>query len=124
MKLTYAQNLDNFASAVEGRANYDAAVARALSADMAYETTEILEMEDPEFDALFASIKGHEDRFDLTPEHKLHDSVGHGGAVGGDVDHVTPMLSLDKPGEEAVIEFAEAHPNCRYYLWFFHQPGS
>lgn len=110
--LSYEDNLQSFADEVAGRDAYDEAVTRALSAAKAYETTDQLEMEDPEFDRLLEQIKTYEDRFGLTPDHDLHSSVGHGGAVGGDIEHATPMLSLDKPGEDAVIEFAEAHPNA------------
>jgi DNA ligase (NAD+) len=91
---------------------YDAAVERALSAAKAYEQTDTLEMDDAEFDRLLADIKGYEDAFGLEPEHDLHSSVGHGGAAGGDVEHATPMLSLEKPGEDAVIDFAEKHPKA------------
>ena len=91
--------------------NYEAELARALSAARAYETTDIEEMSDAEFDRLLASIREYEDTNDIEPDHDLY-SVGHGGAVGGDVEHVTRMLSLDKPGEEKVIEFAAKHPNA------------
>lgn len=110
--LSYEDNPEEFAFQVASRAAYDSAVARALSAAKAYETTDEIEMEDGEFDALLVSIKDYEDHYGITPEHGLHDSVGHGGAIGGDVEHATPMLSLDKPGEEAVIAFAEAHPDA------------
>lgn len=93
-------------------ANYEASVEKALSAASAYEAGDELLMEDHEFDRLMADIDTYEKANGIEPGHDLHSSVGHGGATGGDVEHVTPMLSLDKPGEDAVIEFAEKHPNA------------
>lgn len=114
VSLTYQQNLQSFADEVAGRPAYDAAVKRAQSAAAAYanvgEDGEI-EMEDAEFDRLLSEITAYEERFGLTPEHDLH-TVGQGGAGGGDVEHDTRMLSLEKPGEDAVIEFARKHPNA------------
>lgn len=91
--------------------NYEAELARALSAARAYEMTDVEEMTDPEFDRLLAAIREYEDANGIEPDHDLY-SVGHGGASGGDVEHATRMLSLEKPGEEKVIEFAAAHPNA------------
>ncbi|MCU6481294.1 NAD-dependent DNA ligase LigA [Arthrobacter sp. A2-55] len=90
---------------------YADAVERALSAAKAYEQTDVEEMSDPEFDRLLASIRAYEAANDMEPEHGLYD-VGHGGATGGDVEHATRMLSLDKPGEDGVIDFAKAHPDA------------
>jgi DNA ligase (NAD+) len=92
--------------------SYESSVERALSAATAYEQTDTLEMEDAEFDRLLADIKAYEDANGIEAEHDLHSSVGHGGANGGDVEHSTPMLSLEKPGEDAVIAFAAKHPNA------------
>lgn len=110
--LGYQENLQSFANEVAGRPAYDEAVKRGLSAAKAYETSDVEEMTDTDFDRLLADIKGYEDRFGLTPSHDLHDAVGAGGAVGGDVEHATRMLSLDKPGEDAVIDFAAKHPKA------------
>lgn len=100
--------LGTFASTEE----YEAAVASALSAARAYETTDVEEMTDADFDRLLAKIASHEEANGIEPAHDLHDSVGHGGAAGGDVEHATMMKSLDKPGEDAVIEFAAKHPKA------------
>jgi DNA ligase (NAD+) len=100
--------LGTFASDEE----YQTAVSSALSAAKAYETTDVEEMTDSDFDRLLAKIASHEAANGIEPEHDLHDSVGHGGATGGDVEHVTPMKSLEKPGEDAVIEFAAKHPKA------------
>lgn len=114
VKLSYKENLQSFADEVAGRPAYDAAVKRAQSAAEAYANVgddgEVL-MEDAEFDRLISEISAYEKRFGLTPEHDLH-TVGQGGAGGGDVEHDTRMLSLEKPGEDAVIEFAKKHPNA------------
>ncbi|ACL42306.1 DNA ligase, NAD-dependent (plasmid) [Pseudarthrobacter chlorophenolicus A6] len=91
---------------------YQAAVTTALSAAKAYETTDVEEMNDAEFDRLLAKIASHEAANGIEPEHDLHDTIGHGGAGGGDVEHATPMKSLEKPGEDAVIEFAAKHPKA------------
>ena len=90
---------------------YESELERALSAARAYERTDVEEMTDPEFDRLLAAIREYEDATGIEPDHDLY-SVGHGGAAGGDVEHATRMLSLEKPGEEKVIEFAEKHPNA------------
>jgi len=100
--------LGTFASDEE----YEAAVSRALSAARAYETTDVEEMPDADFDRLLAKIASHEKANSIEPEHDLHDTVGHGGASGGDVEHATMMTSLEKPGEDAVIEFAAKHPKA------------
>jgi DNA ligase (NAD+) len=100
--------LGTFASTEE----YEAAVASALSAARAYETTDVEEMTDADFDRLLAKIASHEEANGIEPAHDLHDTVGHGGATGGDVEHATMMKSLDKPGEDAVIEFAAKHPKA------------
>lgn len=102
----------SLAPAIGDEAAYTAAVDRALSAAAAYEQTDELEMDDYEFDRLLADLKAYEDAHGIDPDHGLHDTVGHGGAAGGDVEHATPMLSLDKPGEDAVIAFAAAHPDA------------
>ena len=91
---------------------YQSAVTTALSAARAYETTDTEELTDTEFDRLLAKIASHEAANSIEPEHDLHDSVGHGGASGGDVEHATPMKSLEKPGEDAVIDFAAKHPQA------------
>lgn len=112
--LTYDQNLQSFADEVAGRPAYDEAVKRAQSAAAAYANVDEdgeIEMEDAEFDRLISQISAYEERFGITPEHDLH-SVGQGGAGGGDIEHDTRMLSLEKPGEDAVIEFARKHPNA------------
>lgn len=114
VKLSYGDNLRAFADEVAGRPAYDAAVKRAEEAAESYanvgEDGETV-MDDSEFDRLLSEITAYEQRFGLTPEHDLH-TVGQGGAGGGDVEHDTRMLSLEKPGEEAVIEFAKKHPNA------------
>jgi DNA ligase (NAD+) len=97
---------------IADNAHYEAAIERARSAATAYEQTDTLEMEDAEFDRLLADIKAYEEANGIEAEHDLHSSVGHGGATGGDVEHATPMKSLDKPGEDAVIDFAAKHPNA------------
>jgi DNA ligase (NAD+) len=114
VKLSYAANLQSFADEVAGRPAYDAAVKRAQSAAAAYANVDEdgeIEMDDAEFDRILSEIRTYEKRFGITPEHSLH-TVGQGGGGGGDVEHDTRMLSLEKPGEEAVIEFARKHPNA------------
>ena len=91
---------------------YSDAVRRALDAAEAYETTADELMTDADFDALLVNIQAWETANGIDPEHSLHDSVGHGGAAGGDIVHPEPMLSLDKPGPDAVKDFAAAHPNA------------
>ena len=91
---------------------YETAVGVAQSAARAYETTDQPEMTDQAFDLLLEHLASHEAAHGIEPEHGLHDTVGHSGAVGGDVEHDTRMLSLEKPGEDAVIEFARKHPNA------------
>jgi DNA ligase (NAD+) len=91
---------------------YETAVVVAQSAARAYETTDQPEMTDAAFDLLLSRLASHEAAHGLTPDHGLHDTVGHSGAVGGDVTHPNPMLSLDKPGREAVEAFAAANPNA------------
>jgi DNA ligase (NAD+) len=97
---------------IGSKEEYEAAVASGLSAARAYETTDVEEMTDSDFDRLLSRIASYEEANGIEPEHDLHDTIGHGGAGGGDVEHATPMKSLDKPGEEAVIEFAANHPNA------------
>lgn len=99
-----------------GREEYEAAVAAALSASRTYYQPENdsgePEMSDANFDTLLDRIEAYEESNGITPEHGLHDSVGHSGEVGGDVEHDTRMLSLDKPGADGVEAFARAHPNA------------
>lgn len=112
VKLSYGENLQSFADEVAGRPAYDAMVKRAQSAAASYANVDEdgeIEMDDSEFDRVLSEIRTYEERFGLTPEHSLH-TVGQGGAGGGDVEHDTRMLSLEKPGEDAVIEFAKKHP--------------
>ncbi|MGK3708756.1 NAD-dependent DNA ligase LigA [Arthrobacter sp. IK3] len=92
--------------------NYEESVARALSAARAYETTDVEEMTDAEFDRLQANILSYEETNGISADHGLHTAVGHGGAAGGDIEHATLAGSLEKPGEEKVIEFAAKHPNA------------
>ncbi|MCC3301519.1 NAD-dependent DNA ligase LigA [Arthrobacter sp. zg-Y895] len=92
--------------------NYDQLVAQALSAARSYEQTDIEEMPDARFDSLLAAILSYETANGISPRHGLHSAVGHGGAEGGNVEHASPAGSLEKPGEEKVIEFAAAHPDA------------
>lgn len=91
---------------------YETAVGVAQSAARAYETTDQPEMTDEAFDLLLEHLASHEAAHGIEPDHGLHDTVGHSGATAGDVEHPTPMLSLDKPGREAVEAFAKAHPTA------------
>lgn len=114
VQLGYGAELRSFTDDAAGRPSYDAAVKRLEVAAESYanvgEDGEIV-MDDSEFDRLLNEVSAYEKRFGLTPEHDLH-TVGQGGAGGGDVEHDTRMLSLEKPGEDAVIEFAKKHPNA------------
>ncbi|MCQ1956711.1 NAD-dependent DNA ligase LigA [Arthrobacter sp. zg-Y826] len=92
--------------------NYDQLVVRALSAARAYEQTDVEEMPDHRFDSLLAAILAYETANSISASHGLHSAVGHGGAEGGNVEHASPAGSLEKPGEEKVIEFAAAHPDA------------
>lgn len=94
------------------QSDYEAAVAEALAASRAYYDDGETALSDTEFDRLLERLALHELANDLETSHGLHDTVGHGGESGGDVEHSTPMLSLEKPGEDAVIEFAAKHPNA------------
>ncbi|UWX95683.1 NAD-dependent DNA ligase LigA [Arthrobacter zhaoxinii] len=87
-------------------------MARALSAARAYERTDVEEMSDDRFDRLRAAVLAYETANGLAASHGLHTAVGHGGAEGGDTKHAAPAGSLEKPGEEKVIEFAAQHPDA------------
>lgn len=92
------------------QAAYEAKVATAAAAAFAYEQTSEELISDAEFDALLEEIKAYETAHGITDtEHGLFNSIGHGGAVAGDVPHPQPMPSLAKPGSEAVAEFAALH---------------
>jgi DNA ligase (NAD+) len=93
-------------------ADYEAAVSQALAASRAYYDDGETNLSDAEFDSLLERLALHELAHDLETTHGLHDTIGHGGEGGGDVEHSTPMLSLDKPGPDAVEAFAKAHPDA------------
>jgi len=91
---------------------YEAAVETAIAASKAYYQSDETLMEDQDFDRLLDRIERYEDANGIQSDHGLFDTVGHAGEVGGDVTHATPMLSLDKPGEEGVWDFVEKHPDA------------
>lgn len=109
---THAEPSLSLGGPVIDEANYEQSVAAALSAAKAYETTDVEEMSDVQFDRLQAAILEYETANNIDADHGLHTDVGHGGAAGGDIEHATLAGSLDKPGEDKVIEFAEKHPNA------------
>lgn len=98
------------ATASPRHADYEAKVATAVAAAFAYEQTSEELITDAEFDALLEEIKAYEALHEITDtEHGLFNTVGHGGAVAGNVPHPQPMPSLAKPGSKAVAEFAALH---------------
>lgn len=93
-------------------ANYEQTVEQLLAASKAYYQTEDELLTDSEFDQLLSQLEDYEEANNIDSDHGLFDTVGHGGEAGGDVVHETPMLSLDKPGEEGVWDFIEKHPDA------------
>jgi DNA ligase (NAD+) len=91
---------------------YTRTVASLQAAANAYENTDTLLMSDTEFDTKLAWLADYEDAHGITPEHTLHTAVAAGASAGGEVTHPERMGSLDKPGAEAVLKFAEENPDA------------
>jgi DNA ligase (NAD+) len=88
--------------------DYQAAIAHIRSAAEAYYGGSELKLDDTTYDALLARVAATEA---VRPQWKPADSptevVAAGGGVVGDVEHSTPMLSLDNVfGEEALRKWA------------------
>lgn len=90
--------------------DYETSVRRAQEAAGAYYVGDEPTMTDAEYDHLLAEIMQHEvDYPDEKVDHGLFTAVAAGAAVGADVPHPTPMLSLDKVTDEDDIRRFLAH---------------
>ncbi|GLW34978.1 NAD-dependent DNA ligase LigA [Actinoplanes regularis] len=92
-----AAHAESFDTAEE----YSAAIERIRAAATAYYAGTDLAMDDATYDALLARVTATEQ---TRPDWVAADSptavVAAGGGVGGDVEHSTPMLSLDNAFDE------------------------
>jgi DNA ligase (NAD+) len=96
------------AAAFETVEEYQAAIARVRTAAVAYYNSADLLMDDATYDALLARVTATEARW---PQWREEDSptgtVAAGVGVVGDIEHSSPMLSLDNVfGEDALRKWA------------------
>lgn len=89
--------------------NYTESVQKARDAAAAYYdgTTEL--MTDAAWDQLVAELASYEQANGIIASHGLHTAVAAGASAGGDIEHRTPMLSLDKVKDEALETFISQH---------------
>jgi DNA ligase (NAD+) len=87
---------------------YGAAIAEIRAAAESYYGGSDLAMDDATYDALMARVSATEALHpDWKPDDSPTETVGAGGGVVGDVEHSTPMLSLDNVfGEEQLRKWA------------------
>jgi DNA ligase (NAD+) len=90
--------------------DYQSDVKRAVEAATAYYNTGVETMTDYEYDRLLEQVASFENNFpDQTIDHELFTAVSAGTSDGGDVQHLKPMLSLDKAQEtDEVRKFLSA----------------